>query len=161
MGEHECRLAGRPGDRAVRTERDMIDPASLGVGRQHPARADVGRHHLAVVAAADNAFAVAGGGENGAAMHRHPAQFAARLGEQQRFLAEREHGGAAEEMGGDNGAAGVDRTRALDDGDGITAGVGHELRLALLIPSPQGEGKTTPYSSRNLRRSSCPAGCGR
>ena len=137
MGLHERRLAGRPGDRPVRPERDMIDPAVLCVGRQRAAFAiRIGLDHLAIVAAADDALAVGGRGEDRAAMHRDATRLAVRLGEQQRFLAEHEHGGAAEKMRADDGRARRHRVRAFDDGDGIAAGIGHETRLTLLIPSP-------------------------
>ena len=93
----------------------------LGIGRQNASRPQVRYDQLAVVAAADDALAVGRGGENGAAMHRHPPQLAARFGEHQRFFAEHEHGGTAEKMRGENGAAGVNGARSFDDGDSVAA----------------------------------------
>ena len=60
-------------------------------------------------------------------MHVHAAQLALRLGEDQRFLAQYEHGGAAEKVRRNNRAAHGNRARAFDDGDGvgIGAGIGH------------------------------------
>ena len=49
------------------------------------------------------------------------AEFAARLGQQQRLFAEHEYGGTAEKMRGDHGAARSNGARAFDDGDGVAA----------------------------------------
>ena len=83
-------------------------------------------------------------------MHRHAPRLAVRLGKHQRFFAEHEDGGAAEKMrGDDHGAARGDRAGAVDDGDGVAAGVGHGAcqRLDPLTP----ERKIKQRSSRSLR----------
>ena len=52
---YEGRFTGRPGDSAIGTNRDMIDPAVLRVGRYGAAfAADVGLDNFAVVAARDD-----------------------------------------------------------------------------------------------------------
>ena len=58
-------------------------------------------------------------------MDGYAPRLAFRLDEQQRFLAEHEHGSAAKKVRGDHRRTGRDRVRAVDDGDGIAAGIGH------------------------------------
>ena len=83
------RFAGRPCDRAVRPQRDMIDPATLGVCRQRAAFAfGIGGDYFAVIATADDAVAVSRRREDRAAMHGDALRLAFRLYQQQRFLAE-------------------------------------------------------------------------
>ena len=77
LGLHEGRLAGRPGDRAVGRQRDMIDPAMFRIGRERAGLAlRVGRDHAAVVAAADDALAIGGRGEDRAVMDGDPPRLA-------------------------------------------------------------------------------------
>ena len=63
-------LSGRPRHRTIVMERDVVDPAPLGIGCQD---FDMGfrikRHQLAIVAAHDNALAVGGRTQDAAAMH--------------------------------------------------------------------------------------------
>ena len=63
--------------------------------------------------------------------------------EYDRFLAEHESGGAAEKMRADDSAADRHRARAVDDGDGVAAGVGHRCFA--------GAGEITPRSFQSLR----------
>ena len=58
-------------------------------------------------------------------MHGDAPRLAVRFDEQQRFVAEHEHGGVAEKVRGDDRRAGRDRTGAVDDGNRIGAGVRH------------------------------------
>ena len=60
--------------------------------------------------------------------------------EHHRFLAEHEHGGTAKKMRGDDRSARRQRTGAIDDGDGIAAGVGHQKYRCRSSPSPGGGG---------------------
>ena len=137
-GLHEGRLAGRPGDRAVRTERDVIDPAALGVGRD-----ELGSRRSASVAnTLPSSPPVTMRAPSLAAARMPPAWTATRRSsplsghQQQRLLAEHEDRGAAEEMRGHHRRAGRDRARALDDGGGVGwSGVGHESRSALILRS--------------------------
>ncbi len=59
-------------------------------------------------------------------MHADAPRFAVGLSEHDRFLAENERGGAAEEMRGNDGAVRRDVVRAVDDGMSIAGGIGHE-----------------------------------
>ena len=117
---HEGGLAGRPGHRLVRPERDMIDPAVLGIGRQRVTFAlQVGCDHLAVVATGEDAFAVGRRRENSAAVRADAPRLAVGLREHDRFLAEHERRCPAEKIRGDDGAVGRDLMRAVDDGVGV------------------------------------------
>ena len=96
-------FARRPGDRAVRPERDLIDPALLVVGGERVMFAvRIGRDELAIVAAGDDALAV---GRRSPEWRRHgPRRGARRPGEQQRLLAEHEDRRRAQKMHADTGA---------------------------------------------------------
>ena len=88
---HEGLLAGRPCHRAVRPERDAIDPAVLRVGRKRLDRSGrICRDDLAVIAAGDDAIAVGHGRQNAATMNLNALLAAVRRHEQQRLLAEHE-----------------------------------------------------------------------
>ena len=128
LGLHERGLAGRPGDGALGPKRDMIDPAMLRVsGDDLGFTLGIGRDHLAVVAAGDDALFVGGRRQDRTVVNRDAPRFAFRLDEQHRFLAEHEHGRVAQKMRGDDRRAGSYRMRAVGDGNGISAGVGHSL----------------------------------
>ena len=73
-------------------------------------------------------------------MDGDPPRLAVGLGEHHRFLAEHEHGSAAKKMRGDDRSARRQRTGAIDDGDGIAAGVGHQRYRCRSSPSPGGGG---------------------
>ena len=158
-GAHERLLAGAPGDNAVRPERDAIDPAMLGVGRQRLACAlRVGHNHLAVVAAGQNARAVARNGEDAALMHCDALLGAIGRDEQQRLLAERERRGLPEKMRRDD-------RRARRDGlvRSTTEGIWAWVSVISLRchPSPKGRDEATPRSSQSPCGSSPRAGCAR
>ena len=145
-GAHERLLACRPRDGAVRAERDMVDPAALGVGRERLCRAvRRGRHDLAVVAAGDDALAVAPRTEDRAAMTaiRRSSPSRGRTAAPPRRARRRP---CAEKMRGDDRRAGIDRPRALDDG--------RDARRASVTASGHA-------ALEALRGSSPPAGCGR
>ena len=128
--QHVRDLARRPGDRAVGTERDLIDPALLVVGGEHAMLAvGVGRDELAVVAAGDDALAVRGAGEDAAAVDRRrgarhsPAK-------QQRLLAEHEDRRRAEKMHADDRRARVNGADAVGERRNCGACVSLTLRDA-------------------------------
>jgi hypothetical protein len=56
---------------------------------------------------------------------RNAPRLGFRFDEQQRFLTEDEHGGAAEEMRGDDRRARGHGTGAVNDGNGMATDVGH------------------------------------
>src|SRR6516162_4068555 len=91
--KHEGLPAGRPCDIGGwanrRPERDMIDPAPLGVGGDDLMGAVVPRgDDVAVIAAGEDTRAVTRCREDGAAMHHDALGFAALRREQERFLAQ-------------------------------------------------------------------------
>ena len=138
---HEGGLAGGPRHRAVGPDRDMIDPAMLWVRRNGAAcAADIGFHDFAVVAARDDDELAHGRRQDRAAMDRDALGLAARRRQHHGFLAEHEHGHAAEKMRGDDRTARRDRMDAFDDGGGVVAGVGHGAVPVLHFPSPAGGG---------------------
>ena len=103
----------------------------FGVGREDAAFAlDVGGDTLPSSPPRDDARAVGGGRQDGAAMHRDAPRLGIRLGEHDRLLAEHEDGGAAEKMRGNDRAARGHSARAVDDGDGVAAGVAHLKRCS-------------------------------
>jgi hypothetical protein len=84
-------LAGRPGERAVRAQSNLINPSSLIIGGEDRVfAASIGGHQGAVIAAGENQFAVGRARQNAAGMNGH-ALFAALGREQQRFLAQHKH----------------------------------------------------------------------
>ena len=85
----------------------------------------IGRDHFAVVAAGDDALFVGGRCQDRTVVNRDAPRFAFRLDEQHRFLAQHEHGRVAQKMRGHDRRAGSYRMRAVGDGNGIGAGVGH------------------------------------
>ena len=126
-GLHERGLAGRPGDRAVRPERDLIDPAALWIGGKRLAFAlGIGRDQLAVVTAGDDALAVGRCREDGAAVGVDAPWLAVAAGEHDRFLGQHEGRRLAEKMRGDNGALRRHLVGAVDDGWAVVGSrVGH------------------------------------
>ena len=118
-GPHMRFLAGRPGERAVRPERKMIDPAAFWIARDHLRDAiEPGGYDLAVVAGGEHARAVASACQNGAGVNRKPRRLRVRSDEQQRLVAENEDGGGAQKMRSHHGSAGGDRPgMLLDRGD--------------------------------------------
>ncbi len=126
-GLHERSLAGRPGDRAVRPERDLVDPSALRIGGERLAFAlGIGRDQLAVVTAGDDALAVGRCGKNGAAMGVDAPWLAVAAGEHNCFLGQHESRGLAEKMRGDNGAVRRHLVGAVDDGRAVVGSrIGH------------------------------------
>ena len=122
----EGRLAGRPGDGAVRAERDVIDPAPLRVSGERAALAyGIRLHHFAIVAAADDTRTVGRRRKDRASVHGNAPRVALRLDHQQRLIAEHEHRRAAEKMRGDHRRLGGDVARAFGEGDGVVAALRH------------------------------------
>src|SRR5216683_1717941 len=79
-GLHEYLPAGRPGDRPG-TDRDLVDPAALGVDRHEGAvSTGIRRHLLAAVAPGHQALPIARRRENAAVMDRDAALLAVRRG---------------------------------------------------------------------------------
>ncbi len=116
FSEHVRHLSGRPGDRSVGRQRHLINPTSLFVGGELSVLAlSIGFDQRAIVAASDDALTVAGAAQNAAAVDLHAA-FLAFGREQQRFLAQHEHRGLAEEMRGDHGAARIYGADAVGKG---------------------------------------------
>ena len=105
----------------------MISVLTLGIGRDH----------FAVVAAGDDALFVGGRGQDRTVVNRDAPRFAFRLDEQHRFLAQHEHGRMAQKMRGHDRRAGSDGLRAVGDGNGICAGVGHQTTRER-YPRPMG-----------------------
>src|SRR5262249_13372847 len=100
-------FTGRPGDRAVRAERDVIDPAALWVLPDHARLAGcVERDDLAVVAAGDEAITVTRAREDAAVMHGDAPLGRLLRRQQHRFLAQHESRNLLEEMRGDDRRAG-------------------------------------------------------
>ena len=96
----ERRLARRPRHRAIGMQRDIVDPAPLGVGREHRDLAlGVERDDLAVIAAGDDARAVGRRAQDGAAMDGDGRNLARRRSTIAAFSsAPTKHRGIAEEM---------------------------------------------------------------
>jgi len=153
-GAREGVLASRPGDRTVRTGRDMVDPASLAVGCDHAGLAvHAGRHDLAVVAAGDDAIRVRARAENCAAMRRDRARLAHARHQDERLLAQHQDRGVAEKMRAHDACAGLDRPRALDHGGDVVAGFGHSVTdgaFAHTTRAARAYSPLTPRSSQIL-----------
>jgi hypothetical protein len=114
LGEHMRDFAGRPGGRAVRPERELVDPAFLVVAGEHANSAGgIGRDEIAVVTASDDMLAVAGARQNAAGMDGDARFVFTR--EQQRFLAQHEHRRGAEEMHADDGCVRGDGPDAVGE----------------------------------------------
>jgi hypothetical protein len=129
-------LAGRPGDGAIRTDRDLIDPALPVIGGQNLERSvPVGGDQQAVVAAGDDTPAVGGAGENRTPVNGH-LLLAFGRGEQQRFLAEHEHRRLPEKMYADDGTVGLNQTSAVSERGKRGGGVGHRLtHFQIVMPA--------------------------
>jgi hypothetical protein len=105
----------------------VINPAVLWIICQRSGFAlCVRRRQLAVIATREDTLAIRGRGEDRAIMYGDAARFAFGLGEYHRLLAKHEHRGAPEEMRGDDRAIRRYRLSALNDGNCLAAGVGHE-----------------------------------
>src|SRR5690348_2509247 len=88
--EHARDLACRPCDGAIRTQRDLIDPALLVVDREHAMFAiAAGFDESAIITTGNNSRLVGRARKNCAGVDPDPTF--ALAGEQQRFLAENEH----------------------------------------------------------------------
>src|SRR5664279_1020746 len=108
-------LAGRPGERAVRAQSNLIDPSSLVVGGEDRVfAANIGRHQGAVVAAGQDANTVRSAGEDRTSVH-DDALFALFGCEEQVFLAQNENRCSAEKMHADDSAARRDRADAVGE----------------------------------------------
>src|ERR1017187_4843510 len=134
-------LAGRPGERAVRAQSNLIDPSPLVVGGEdRVCPASIGPHKGTVVPAGEDANTVRGAGENGAAMNGHTL-FALFGCEEQVFFAKNEHRCSAEKMHADDSAARRDRADAVGERGQRGGGVGHfhslSFRDGALAPDPE------------------------
>ena len=113
-GADERRLAHRPRHRAIAVQRNVVDPAVLGIGRQ---RGDVAvprdLHQLAVVAAGDDALAVRCHAKHGAIVDRQPRRLAFACGESHGFFGANEGRDVAEEMNSGNRAADLHRQHTI------------------------------------------------
>src|SRR6478609_9113902 len=111
-GEDVGDLACRPGDRTVRPDRDLIDPALVFVRGKHTVLAVRTRlDETAVIAARNNALPVGRAGEDGARMDRHAA-----LGlavEKKRLLTEHEDRRRTQKMNADDRRAGVEAPHTI------------------------------------------------
>ena len=133
-GAHMRDLAGRPGDRAIGAERDLIDPALLVVGGEHldaRRRASVAIN-LPSSPPVTMRVPSPARGENAAAMNGDAARRLRRR-KQQRLLAEHEHRHLPEEMHAD------DRRRPLRRcGRGRRARARERSGRSLSLPSFRG-----------------------
>ena len=127
LGLHERRLAGRPGDRAVGSERDVIDPAMLGVGRR-------------VIATSPLASVATSLPSSPPVTMRSPSAAVARIAPPWTATRRGSPSGAANssasspstntavrprKCAANDGAARINGARAFDDGDGVVASVAH------------------------------------
>ena len=132
-GAHARLPTRRPRERAGGAHRHVVDPALLGIGGENGAfPLGVGRHHLAVVAAGHDTLRISGRGEDGAVVHGDVAYLARARHQGDRPLAEHEGRGFPEKMRGHHRRAGLDRPRALDDGRGVGAAIGHLGSISLV-----------------------------
>ena len=98
-------------------QRDIVDPAPLGVGREHRGFAlGVQRDDLAVIAAGDDAFAVGRRAQDGAAVDGDSRDFARLVRHGSVFLGADEHRGIAEEMDRGDGLAYRQHPHLVGDG---------------------------------------------
>ena len=158
-GAHEGLLAGRPGDRAVRAERDAIDPAMLGVGGKRFAFAlRVGRHDLAVVAAGEDARAVArptAGCRRRARRRAAPSPRARRTAAPPRRARTRRV--SPRKCTADDRRARRDGPHAIGDGGDVGAGVGHVCSLRIASGRPSHAGGRGPSGTEASRHAALEA----
>ncbi len=123
---HEGGLAGRPGDGAVGTKRDLVDPAMFRIGPKRLALAlGIGRDHFAVVAPGHHALAVGGRAKHRAAMNVDAPRLAFAIGQHDRFLGQNEGYARPKKMRGNDRAFRRDLVRAVNDRGRFGLGVGH------------------------------------
>src|ERR1035437_2372412 len=149
-------LAGRPGERAVRAQSNLIDPSPLVVGGEDRVfAASIGRHQGTVVPAGQDAITVRGAGENGAAMNGHTL-FALFGCEEQVFFAKNEHRCSAEKMHADDSAARRDRADAVGERRKRGGGVA-QVDYATQLSNPVrifSSGRLRPMKMMRLLRTS-------
>src|SRR4029079_8877413 len=122
-------LDRRKCDRALRTERDLVDPAFLVVGSENAMFAvDAGFDEVAVIAASNNPRSVGRARQYCADVDRYAAFMVA--GQQQCFLAKHEHWCRTEKMHADHGRARAHRASTIGKGRNRDLSVAHVKRCS-------------------------------
>ena len=141
-------------------QRDIVDPAALGVGReQRDLTLGIQCDELAVIATHDDALAIRRGAEDAAAVDVNFRNFALPVHEADAFLGPDERGAVADKVHGGDGS--TDRNRAHLVGDGRNGGLmarlegAHHETMQRSKPSRIiCSGNSRPMKTRRLSRGS-------